>query len=78
MNYCSKCVYPFSAVNLDISDDICSACKFAEQMLNMPDTYWKGRQERFRELLLESRSLSESNYDCLIPVSGGIVITKLI
>jgi len=71
MEYCSKCVYPLSAANLDISDGSCSACQSAEQMSNMPDTFWQARQQRFKELLMENRSLDGSRYDCLIPVSGG-------
>jgi N-acetyl sugar amidotransferase len=71
MKYCSKCVYPISAVNLDITDDVCSACRSAEEIFKQDDSFWRNRQERFKKILLENRSLDGSRYDCLIPVSGG-------
>jgi N-acetyl sugar amidotransferase len=71
MKYCSKCVYPISAVNLDITNDICSACKSAEEIFRMDDSFWRNRQERFKDILIENRSTDGSRYDCLIPVSGG-------
>ena len=42
MIYCKKCVYPFSTVNLEISDDgICSSCKTFEAFTKISDDAWK-------------------------------------
>jgi N-acetyl sugar amidotransferase len=71
MRYCSKCVYPISAVNLDITNNICSACNSAEEIFRLDDSFWKDQQERFKKILSEHRSVDGSRYDCLIPVSGG-------
>jgi N-acetyl sugar amidotransferase len=71
VEYCSKCVYPLSAANLDISNGICSACVTALEMEKLPKTFWERREKKFREILLQSKDKSKVNYDCLIPVSGG-------
>lgn len=71
MQYCSKCVYPISAAQLEISDGICSACQTAEVFESLSNEEWASREERFRELVEGYRSKDGSNYDCIIPVSGG-------
>ena len=69
MKYCVKCTYPIVAVNLSISDDgICSGCIVGKEKEN---TDWKSREEVFKKLLLKYKSKNSSNYDCIIPVSGG-------
>lgn len=73
MKYCSRCTYPFVAVNLAMDDDgICSACRVAEQFAALPESFWTQRKERF-ERLLEEMGVGRrtDNYDCIIPVSGG-------
>ena len=68
MIYCSKCTYPIIAVNLQMSDDhVCSGCIVHENKLKID---WSKREEKFKELLLSYKS-NNSNYDCIIPVSGG-------
>lgn len=70
--YCKKCVYPISAVNLNIDDEgICSACKTAEKFEELSDDFWNQRKEKFEEIIQPYLNKNESNYDCLIPVSGG-------
>jgi N-acetyl sugar amidotransferase len=71
MQFCSKCVYPISAAQLEISDEICSACRTAEVFENLSTEEWKRREEKFFELVEDYRSKDGSNYDCIIPVSGG-------
>ncbi len=70
MRYCSKCVYPASsAVPLAFDDDgVCSGCRTASQR---QDVDWDKRRQRFERLVEEYRSKDGSNYDCVIPVSGG-------
>jgi len=71
MKYCKKCVYPIVAVNLEIEDDgICSSCKAFSEFNKMSDNDWIYRKKKFEKVLLELKS-NNSNYDCLIPVSGG-------
>jgi N-acetyl sugar amidotransferase len=71
MKYCKKCVYPIVAVNIEIEDDgICSSCKAFWEFNKMSDNDWIYRKKKFEKILQDLKS-DNSNYDCLIPVSGG-------
>jgi N-acetyl sugar amidotransferase len=70
-HYCTRCVYPNLAVNLDVDDEgVCTACRTAEDFEALTPEFWTRREERFAELLA-ARPQNHSDYDCLIPVSGG-------
>tara|TARA_Y100000748_G_scaffold302045_1_gene303442 strand:- start:456 stop:1676 length:1221 start_codon:yes stop_codon:yes gene_type:complete len=72
MRYCSKCVYPFATVNLNIDEDgVCSSCKTYEAFEKIPDEHWELRKKKLAKIIEEVRKNNDSNYDCLIPVSGG-------
>ena len=72
MNYCKKCVYPSIAVNLHMSEDgICSSCKTFEKAELISHESWEDRKKRLINVFDEKLSSNSSNYDCLIPVSGG-------
>ncbi|OUC13644.1 MAG: LPS biosynthesis protein [Alkalinema sp. CACIAM 70d] len=68
VQYCKKCVYPaISATPLTFDDrGVCSGCRVHEQKAKID---WQQRWQWLKELTDEYRS--ESNYDILIPVSGG-------
>jgi len=58
-----------SAVALQFDErGVCSGCRVSEQK---PDIDWDERAEWLQELVEEYRSPDGSNYDCMIPVSGG-------
>lgn len=68
MQWCSKCVYPVVTATptaLD-SEGVCSGCRVAAQRDRID---WQRRGEMLKQLVAEYRSTS--NYDILIPVSGG-------
>ncbi len=70
--YCARCVYPGMAVNLSLDDDgVCSACRTHEDFDAIPESVWAQRREKFATLVDEIRSKSDSDYDCIVPVSGG-------
>ncbi len=72
MKYCKLCVYPFVTVNLDIADDeICSSCESFEKSEKLSSEFWDKKKERFEQIVEETLKNNTSNYDCLIPVSGG-------
>tara|TARA_B100001059_G_scaffold31074_1_gene25170 strand:- start:1337 stop:2533 length:1197 start_codon:yes stop_codon:yes gene_type:complete len=72
MSYCKSCVYPFATVNLNVSDDgICSACKSASAFDELDLEFWDKREKKFKKLISRYTKNNDSNYDCLIPVSGG-------
>jgi len=59
-------------VNLDIAEDgVCSSCKTFEKSEELSAEFWEKRKDRFTTILDESLKNNKSNYDCLIPVSGG-------
>lgn len=72
MIYCKKCVYPIIAVNLEIDNDgICSSCKTFDLFNSMPEQDWNSRKKKFEILIDQIKKNNKSNYDCVIPVSGG-------
>lgn len=70
MQYCTSCVLPsISPTPLTFDDrGVCSACRVAEQR---DDIDWAEREKLFAGLLDGYRSKDGSNYDCIVPVSGG-------
>ena len=69
MIYCNKCVLPVvspTPATFD-AEGICSACRVSEQVA---DIDWDRREAMLRKLLDSYRS-DGSNYDCIVPVSGG-------
>ncbi len=72
MKYCKKCVYPYATVNLAVDEDgVCTSCKSFESFIKISDDIWKKRKEKLIKILDKYLSKNKSNYDCLIPVSGG-------
>lgn len=70
LQYCTRCVYPASAAApLAFDDDgVCTGCRVNDQKQRID---WEDRAEELAELVEEYRVRDGSNYDCLIPVSGG-------
>lgn len=66
--YCKRCVYPdVSAVPLSFDGEgVCTGCRVHQQKDKID---WDDRFRYFKELLYSYKS--DSNYDILIPVSGG-------
>lgn len=68
MQYCSNCVYPLvAATPLTVDEEgVCSSCRVSRQRIEIN---WNERMAMLRELVSEYRGTS--NYDIVIPVSGG-------
>lgn len=83
MKYCRRCVFPETKPDLFFDKDgVCDACRSSEKKDQGID--WVARKQELKELLGKYRSKDGSNYDCIIPVSGGkdshyqvYVITRL-
>jgi N-acetyl sugar amidotransferase len=74
MIYCKKCVYPIIAVNLEIGKDgICSSCKVFDEFNLLTPGDWEQRKKKFEIIVeqIKKNNNSKSDYDCVIPVSGG-------
>ena len=69
IKYCSNCVYPETKPDLTFDQDgVCDACRFE----NVKDaTDWDSRRKELVEIFNKFKNKDGSNYDCIIPVSGG-------
>ncbi len=69
IRYCRRCVMPHTKPDLYIDDEgICSACRSYEHRRNID---WDQRMQELLRILDRYRSKDSTNYDCIIPVSGG-------
>ncbi len=69
MKYCKKCIMPITRPEQVFDDEgICDACRSAELKHTTID--WNVRRREFEDILQQYRG-DGSNYDCIIPVSGG-------
>jgi N-acetyl sugar amidotransferase len=69
IRYCTRCVMPETKPDLHIDEEgVCNGCRAYEQR---GEVDWDARRAELLSLLEEYRSPDGSNYDCVIPVSGG-------
>ena len=69
IRYCRRCLYPETKPDLSFDEEgTCSACINFE---NREQVDREKRRQEFLELVDRYRSKDGSNYDCVIPVSGG-------
>lgn len=69
MRYCKLCLYPETKPDLWFDDHgVCNACLNFQRRAEVD---WDQRREEFLRVVDKYRSRDESNYDCIVPVSGG-------
>jgi len=69
VRYCRRCLMPETKPDLEFdAEGVCSACRYFERR-GVVD--WESRQKELRTVLERYRSKDGSNYDCIVPVSGG-------
>lgn len=69
MQYCQSCVMPSTKPDLKLDDHgVCSACRAYE---NRAEVDWSARREELETILSKYRNAKDSNWDCIVPVSGG-------
>ncbi len=69
IRYCRRCVMPDTRPDILFDEDgVCSACRHFEQR---PQIDWAARRAELEAMLDRYRSRDGSNYDCVVPVSGG-------
>ena len=67
---CQKCVMPDTRPEIVFdAEGVCDACHTAARKEQEID--WEARRQQFETIIERYRNLDGSNYDCLIPVSGG-------
>jgi N-acetyl sugar amidotransferase len=69
ITYCVRCVMPETKPDLLIdAEGVCNACRSYEQRSEID---WEARRAGLLEITDRYRSPDGSNYDCIVPVSGG-------
>lgn len=69
LKYCIKCVMPNTKPDLHFdAEGVCDACRSAEVKEKID---WSKREAEFRGVIERYRVKDGSNYDCIVPVSGG-------
>jgi len=69
IRYCKRCVMPETKPDLYIDEEgICIACRNHEIR---PEIDWEQRRQDLLQILERYRKKDSSNWDCIIPVSGG-------
>jgi N-acetyl sugar amidotransferase len=69
IKYCARCVMPETKPDLFIDDEgVCNACRNMEKRKEVD---WDKRKQELVEILGQYKSKDGSNYDCIVPVSGG-------
>lgn len=69
LKYCTKCVMPDTKPDLKFDDEgVCSACRSYESRTEID---WSRRRQELELILQHYRASDGSNWDCIVPVSGG-------
>lgn len=69
IRYCRRCVLPETKPDLRLDDEgICNACRNYE---NRPSVDWDQRWQELQTIVARYAPKDRSNYDCVIPASGG-------
>lgn len=69
IRYCTRCVMPETKPDLKIdAEGVCSACRYFE---NRKAVDWAARRKELLQLVDKYRSKNATNWDCIVPVSGG-------
>lgn len=67
--WCKTCLNMSTRPRIEFgADGVCNACKWSNEK---KDFDWDKRQEILHDLLNKYRSSDGSNFDCVVPVSGG-------
>ena len=69
LRYCTRCVMPDTKPDLKLDEQgVCNACRAYE---HRKEVDWDARRKELPALLDKYRSKNGSNWDCIVPVSGG-------
>ena len=69
MYYCKYCFYPNTKPDLSFNDEgICTACISFEKRNQIN---WQNREKEFLNIVKKIKKNRSSDFDCIVPVSGG-------
>ncbi len=69
LKYCIRCCMPETVEGMTFDEfGVCQACQSSEQKMHIN---WTEREKALRTMLEEAKAKAGTNYDCIIPISGG-------
>lgn len=69
LKYCTSCLMPDTKPDLYLDEEgVCNACRSYE---NRSEVDWDQRKKELQEILAKYKKQDGSNWDCIVPVSGG-------
>ena len=69
LKYCTRCCMPETLEGVTFDEmGICTACRSTEDKMHID---WTARERELRKLLQYHKERAGSNYDCIVPISGG-------
>jgi N-acetyl sugar amidotransferase len=69
LTYCKSCIMPDTKPDLLLdADGVCNACRSYEKRVEVD---WDARAIELEQVLSKYRRRDGSNWDCIVPVSGG-------
>jgi len=69
LTYCCRCVMPDTKPDLLLDEEgVCNACRSYEKRKEVD---WDARYKELLNILEKYRQVNGSNWDCIVPVSGG-------
>jgi N-acetyl sugar amidotransferase len=69
LSYCVRCALPETLEGMTFDEmGMCPSCRSSEDKMRID---WDQRERDLGAMLLREKELSGSNYDCILPISGG-------
>jgi N-acetyl sugar amidotransferase len=69
LQYCTRCCVPETMEGVQFDElGACTACQSSEEKMHID---WTAREKQLRKILEEVKAKSGTNYDCILPISGG-------
>ncbi len=69
LKYCTRCLMPDTKPDLYLDEEgVCNACRSYE---NRSEVDWEKRNNDLQKIIAKYKNKDESNWDCIVPVSGG-------
>ncbi|MBY0414346.1 MAG: hypothetical protein K2Q18_09280, partial [Bdellovibrionales bacterium] len=69
MQYCTNCCMPNTKPGVVLSTDgLCNSCRTLEIKKKID---WDGRWQKLVKIAEDIKASNNSQYDCVVPVSGG-------
>ena len=69
MTYCKRCLMPSTKPDLHLDEDgVCNACRSYEKR---EEINWTVRRNELVSILERYKNKDGTNWDCIVPVSGG-------